>query len=84
MILVSLSYTGLKWRSRKEPLIFRLGVANLVLLCSLCSFVLWALISSDPVYEIPAMSLFLVIEAITLDRPFPSSLLRFCEREAMV
>ena len=48
-----LSFTGLKWRRTKEPLLFRLGLANEVLLSSLCSFVLWTLIILDPVYERP-------------------------------
>ena len=50
-----LSCTGLRWRRTKEPLLFWLGLGNRVLLCSLCSFVLWTLIISDPVYETPAM-----------------------------
>ena len=48
-----LSCTGLRWRRTKEPLLFWLGLGNRVLLCSLCSFVLWTLIISDPVYETP-------------------------------
>ena len=48
-----LSYTQLKqWRT-KRPLLFQLGLANLIgMLCSLCSFVLWILIISD--HETPA------------------------------
>ena len=48
-----LSCTGLRWWRTKEPLLFWLGLGNRVLLCSLCSFVLWTLIISDPVYETP-------------------------------
>ena len=48
-----LSCTGLRWRRTKEPLLFWLGLGNRVLLCSLCSVVLWTLIISDPVYETP-------------------------------
>ena len=46
----------LKWRRTKESLLFRLGLANQLLLCSRCSFVLWTLIISDPVYERPEQS----------------------------
>ena len=51
-----LSCTGLRWRRTKEPLLFWLGLGNRVLLCSLCSFVLWTLIISDPVYETSAIT----------------------------
>ena len=50
----NLSYTGLKWRKTKEPLLFRLGLAKLVL-CLLCSFVSWTLIISYPVDKRPAL-----------------------------
>ena len=42
---------SLAFQTTKEPLLFWLGLGNRVLLCSLCSFVLWTLIISDPVYE---------------------------------
>ena len=60
-----LSCTGLRWWRTKEPLLFWLGLGNRVLLCSLCSFVLWTLIISDPVYETPASETVKKISKIT-------------------